>query len=154
MVTGPKPKPLSERFWAKVQKTDDGCWLWTGYVNKKTGYGSISSGGKQGRHLLAHRVSYELHFGTIPDSQHVDHVRARGCVNRHCVRPDHLEAVTQAENNRRAHPGPQSHCGKGHEMTPENTYPPSKTGSGRQCRRCAIDRATSRNRKIRGEQHV
>lgn len=142
--TGPKPKPLAERFWAKVEKTD-GCWLWTGSANKQTGYGQIGQGGKHGPTLLAHRVSYEIHFGPIPAGQHIDHVKTRGCVNRHCVRPDHLEAVSQKINNQRAHPGPQSHCGKGHEMTPENTYTYS---NGRDCRRCAIDRATARNRKV------
>jgi hypothetical protein len=62
--------PLSDRFWAKVEKTD-GCWLWTGCRDKR-GYGQINRGAHSG-HLKTHRVSWEMHYGPIPDGLSVLH---------------------------------------------------------------------------------
>lgn len=75
-----------------------GCRLWTGGINKKTGYGHFSIKDKT---YLAHRVAYELEIGPIPDDMAVDHVYERGCRHRHCVDYEHLEAVTDAINNQR-----------------------------------------------------
>lgn len=76
--------PLAARFWRHVDKTD-GCWLWTAYVGTH-GYGAIGAGGKHGEILLAHRVSWELHNGPVPEGRFILH----RCDNRKCVRPDHL----------------------------------------------------------------
>src|SRR5690606_12791551 len=62
----PAPKPLAERFWPKVKKTQ-GCWEWTGY-RMPNGYGQIGRGGKGGGMAYAHRVSVELDTGKpIPE---------------------------------------------------------------------------------------
>lgn len=86
-------RPLAERFWEKVERTD-ACWLWQGHRNHK-GYGYISV---NRRHVGAHRVAYEMARGVpVPAGLEIDHL----CHVRHCVNPDHLEAVTHMENLRR-----------------------------------------------------
>src|SRR5262245_9652961 len=70
-----------------------GCWEWLAAINRG-GYGYLWL---DGRHQLAHRVFYEAHYGPVPDRLEVDHL----CENTRCVNPDHLEAVTGEENNRR-----------------------------------------------------
>jgi len=87
-----KRKSIEERFWTKVQKAD-GCWLWTASVHGTKGYGQINSGGR-GRPLQAHRVSWEIHFGPIPDGMIICH----HCDNPLCVRPDHLFVGTKSDN--------------------------------------------------------
>lgn len=82
-----------ERFWEKVKKTD-GCWIWTASIYGK-GYGKYTV---RGKHYAAHRYAYELIKGKIPDGMQLDHL----CRNKLCVNPDHLEPVTNAENQRRA----------------------------------------------------
>ena len=77
------------RFWKKVDKTGD-CWVWTGHVSAQ-GYGAFFY---QGDSRQAHRVSYELRFGQMPDGSQIDHA----CRNRRCVNPEHLRIVTAAEN--------------------------------------------------------
>lgn len=87
------PKPsVAERFWTKVQKTEHGCWLWTGATDLR-GYGRFRGVGKS---CLAHRFSYELHYGPIAVGALVLH----HCDTPSCVRPDHLYAGTQADNVR------------------------------------------------------
>jgi hypothetical protein len=76
----------------------NGCWLWQGPLYD-TGYGMCSLSKRVVRH--AHCVIYELLVGPVPEGMVLDHVRARGCTNRHCVNPAHLEPVTMTENTRR-----------------------------------------------------
>lgn len=85
-------KTLEERFWSKVAKAD-GCWLWTDKIDL-TGYGKIRIRGRAGRPHQAHRVSYELNVGLIPEGLHIDHV----CHNKACVNPDHLRLTTNKQN--------------------------------------------------------
>jgi len=71
-------------------------------------------------------------FCDIPDGLTVDHT----CNNRACIRFEHLEAVTTAENNRRAAER-RTHCKNGHEWNEANTY--WHREGKRNCRRCNAD---------------
>ena len=82
---------IESRFWAKVVKgEEDECWPWLASKDS-AGYGRL---GINGRPHLAHRVSYELHFGAIPVFQTIDHK----CGNPSCVNPKHLQVATYKEN--------------------------------------------------------
>lgn len=80
-----------------VHDESTGCLLWQGAVHR-SGYGAFTSLGKR---LQAHRVVYEHLVADIPAGMEIDHVHANGCRHRHCVNPNHLEAVTPQENIRR-----------------------------------------------------
>lgn len=85
---GPTPK---ERFWKYVHKSDNNqCWLWTGSKNIH-GYGQLKVLGKS---TLAHRYSYVLHNGPIPEGLQVHHQ----CDRRECCNPNHLWLGTQLQN--------------------------------------------------------
>lgn len=135
-----------ERFWGFVN-TDGplGCWLWTG-SQSDNGYGSFTDDGR--RTVSAHRFSFEMHVGPIPDDLVIDHL----CRVHHCVNPDHLEAVTIRVNTLRGI-GPTAinarkmHCVNGHEFTPENTYIAPGRGS-RHCRTCFANN-NRRNRSVK-----
>jgi hypothetical protein len=94
------PLTMQERFWSKVDvKGPDECWEWTG--SRPHGYGKMWSGeysdNGHPRAVSAHRVSYVIHVGAIPDGFVIDHL----CRNPGCVNPAHLEAVTHRENTLR-----------------------------------------------------
>ena len=97
----------------------DGCWEWTGCL-MPLGYGQLRRDGKT---VYAHRVMYELMVGPIPEGLFIDHL----CRNRKCVRPDHLEAVTNEVNIMRGNSVParrarQTHCKEGHELAGDNLF--------------------------------
>lgn len=78
-----------QRFWLKVAKTDT-CWSWTA-ARLPHGYGLFYANSQK---VLAHRFSYELHYGPIPPGFNIRH----RCDNPPCIRPDHLALGTQADN--------------------------------------------------------
>lgn len=85
--------PFDQRFWSKVDKTGE-CWLWTGSRDPR-GYGQMSATGPRGTPpLKAHRISWVLAFGPIPDDLWVLH----HCDNPPCVRPEHLFLGDHAAN--------------------------------------------------------
>ena len=116
-------KTLEERFWSKVDK--DGpmcerlgskCWAWVGAHNNG-GYGHIWQDGK---YVSAHRLSYILAFGDIPDDIFVLH----RCDNPSCVNQDHLERGSQHKNmqdwqDRHPHPMPKNCTRKGLHLSAE-----------------------------------
>lgn len=119
------------RLKTKIQISETGCWLWTGYVSER-GYGRI---GARGKTVSAHRWTYNLFKGEIPEGLDLDHL----CRVRHCVNPDHLEAVTRSENTiRGAHPNRmKTHCLRGHPFDLANTVRPyKKNPTWRRCQQC------------------
>ncbi len=127
--------PADARFEAKVRRSGDGCWQWTGAIDT-TGYGRF--GASPGVVVGAHRWSYEHHVGPIPDGYQIDHL----CRNRACVNPAHLEAVTQQENIKRQ-AAVRTTCPSGHPWDEANT----RWYRGyRRCRAC--DRQRNRKRHI------
>lgn len=123
----------ARRFWDKVEKTDD-CWLWHGAENGR-GYGRFSVAG---RLVYAHRWSYELAHGALPAGQVIDHL----CRNPRCVRPSHLQLVTQGENTSRGRLGFKfdGTCRSGrHDVSSEGAIYTRPNG-GRRCRACHYEK--------------
>jgi hypothetical protein len=112
---------FEEKF---IPEPNSGCWLWMAGWDPETEYGDFWNGVRQ---IKAHRASYEIYIGPIPDKHQIDHL----CRVRSCVNPSHLQVVTHSVNQERRR---TTHCKRGHAMTSENVYV-SPQGY-RQCRVC------------------
>lgn len=143
--------PIVERIADKFT-VGDGCWEWTA-SRSTAGYGRVARGGRNGGWVNAHRVVYELLVGPIPEGLELDHL----CRNRGCVRPDHLEPVTHAENTRRGKGSgaalwvplpPKTHCVRGHEFTESNV---EHYNGHRRCKQCNRNDAREYQRRKRRE---
>jgi len=126
------PAILWARALQRVRITEQGCWEYIGATNSQ-GYACLSAGAK-GKTILGHRLAVLVRDGSLSNLP-VDHL----CMNRICFRPDHLEVVTTAENNRRMRKAHGYYiggeCGQGHALTEESAYT-SKRGR-LICRDCA-----------------
>jgi hypothetical protein len=94
--TSTPDETLRARLLSKVRIDRAGCWVWIAGLSG-TGYPYLKVGGHYGRVIGAHRLAFTLFSGPIPLGFEVDHL----CRRRACICPDHLEAVTKAENIRR-----------------------------------------------------
>lgn len=141
-------KRVAARFLSKVAKSPDSdCWLWQGAI-LSNGYGWFRWAGSK----YAHRVAYELHYGSLPNGLDIYHPI---CGVRHCVRPSHLEAAPQRTVVLRGK-GPASinakktHCIRGHPFSAQNTRITHKRGrAGRTCLICARAAAKRYHQKRR-----
>lgn len=138
---------VAERFWSFVtQGGADECWPWRGTIGRAGSYGILKFGGKK---IYAHRVSYELLVGPVPDGMTLDHLchtrdesclGGLSCLHRRCVNPAHLEPVSGRVNRLRGRSLPaanakKTHCAKGHPYDEANTYV-NRANGARVCRTC------------------
>ena len=124
--------PVLTRLMRRTTAMPDGCWLWRGGLTTK-GYGSLRS--TAGTESMVHRIAYKELVGFIPIGLEIDHL----CGTRNCINPQHLEAVTHAENLRRSGSSRlKSVCKLGHRYTKLTTgY--DRNGHKR-CKPCGTER--------------
>lgn len=129
---------LEERFMLKVSPEPmSGCWLWTGNILKKDGYGQTCV---LGANTTAHRAAWRIFRGALEPHIFVCHK----CDNVLCVNPDHMFTGTQSDNmfdmhrKRRHFRSRAECCPRGHEYTPENIV--RKKDGRRRCRTCENSR--------------
>lgn len=169
---------IPPRLAQRITVTQSGCWEVGGFRDKDgyTFYHIRLTG--PGAKQRTHRYTYEVYKGKIPDGLVIDHL----CKNKCCCNPEHLEAVTQAENNRRAgifdlgkwsrslspeakskraalktednkrRAQTRTHCRKGHAYLPNNFYVP--LSGTRRCQICFYNSPSIIARQRKEDTHV
>jgi hypothetical protein len=145
-----KSDRLLELISQKFDVDDSGCWLWNRALTPK-GYARYTF--RDGWNQYSKSVPWLVHelvIGEVADDEEVDHL----CKVRHCINPDHLEAVTHLENLRRAdifdvaqlHRNKEC-CPQGHEYNGDNLYvAPNGHRGCKECRRENVRRWRAKNR--------
>jgi hypothetical protein len=141
---------VKKRFWAKVDKHSEGCWVWIGAKTAKRpkrkiapatqGYGVIHI---NKRPFYAHRLSFLMHNGYLTEGLVIDHK----CDNSLCVNPGHIVETTNKENVTRSHKFSgnfggyyvKSICKYGHNRIPGNSKP---------CETCYKERLANLRKKV------
>lgn len=132
------PITAEARFRSYCITDENGCWLWQGALSHN-GYADRIS--VEGKRMRPTHYALALAGRPVPDGLEIDHL----CMIPSCVNPDHLEAVTRSENERRKHAARPT-CRNGHPKDESPRY----TGRGRDecqvCRREASARYYARSK--------
>jgi hypothetical protein len=145
------------RLWSRIDITTDPeeCWNWTGYVNNKLGYPAYNVRAlhlpwtpKKDNTTRVQPIVWWLTYDKAPE-----HWIVTLCKNHLCCNPNHLADLPATEMTRFRGPMKnrvvKTHCKRGHEYTPENTYVWHGKYDVRCCRTCSRIRENARNAKLR-----
>ena len=100
-------KTQQDRFWEKVEKRDDGCWIWLGSKGNKDH--GLFWHSEERKLIQSHRLAWMWANGPIPAGLFVHHI----CRNGLCVNADHLQLMTRTEHEREHR---KTHCIRGHRL--------------------------------------
>jgi len=145
------------RFWNKVNKNGPipdyspnlgPCWIWMA-AHDGNGYGQFSLWPLP--NIRAHRFSYQVIVGPVPDGLQLDHM----CRVHRCVNPSHLHPVTKRDNvllgqGVSAQNARKTHCVNGHPFDSSNTaYIKEGNWTRRRCITCRRKHGREATRRYR-----